>query len=80
MRTLLILAATPILATFAPERLVTQAPLPPRTNLAFEVLPLDQDGKGEGRIAELDYLGGWAIRSNDRRFGGISAMHVEAGR
>jgi hypothetical protein len=77
MRTLLILAAAPFLATFAPKSLVKQVALPPLTNLTFEVLPLNHGGAEKGSIGELDYLGGWAIRSNDRRFGGISAMHVE---
>jgi hypothetical protein len=74
MRTLLILLAAPFLATFAPKSLVKQAALPPLTNLTFEALPRDNSS-----IGQLDYLGGWAIRSNDRRFGGISAMHVEGG-
>lgn len=79
MRTLLILAAAPFLATFAPESLVRQVPLPQLTNLVFEPLLLGgRDGR-QGRIGQLDYLGGWAIRSNDRRFGGISAMHVGGG-
>ena len=77
MRTLLILAAAPFLATFAPKSLVKQVALPPLTNLTFEPLPLNHGTADKSSIGELDYLGGWAIRSNDRRFGGISAMHVE---
>jgi hypothetical protein len=79
MRTLLILAAAPLLATYAPHSLVTQVALPPMTKLVFEPLRLDERHPGKSSIGQLDYLGGWAIRSNDRRFGGISAMHVERG-
>lgn len=79
MRKLVILAAAPFLATFAPDTLVRPAPLPALTRLGFELLPLEKDAPGDRRIGQLDYLGGWAIRSNDRRFGGISAMHVENG-
>jgi hypothetical protein len=38
---------------------------------------LDKDDPTKRTIGALDYLGGWSIRSNDPRFGGISAMHVE---
>ena len=32
------------------------------------------------RLGRLDYLGGWALTSNDARLGGISALHVEGAR
>jgi hypothetical protein len=77
MRALLILAASPLLATFAPLSLSTTPALPTLTTLAFQPLPLDRKDPARRTIGKLDYLSGWAISSNDRRFGGISAMHVD---
>jgi hypothetical protein len=45
-----------------------------------EPIPLSRDESARRRIGRLDYLGGWSLRSDDPRFGGISAMHVEGGR
>jgi hypothetical protein len=77
MRILLILAAFPLLATFAPLSLFIEPVLPKLASLSFEALPLDKSDPTKRTIESLDYLGGWAIRSDDPRFGGISAMHVE---
>jgi hypothetical protein len=76
----LALAALPLLATFAPPGLFTEAELPGETVLSFEAVPLDRDAANRHSIGKLLYLGGWQIRSNDRRFGGISAIHVERGK
>lgn len=65
-----------LLATFAPPGLYRPAPLPPRTILTFEPVDLDA-GALEGKaVGSLLLLAGWSIRSNDPRFGGISAIHV----
>jgi hypothetical protein len=77
MRTLLILIAAPLLTTFAPLSLVTTPPLPPLASLTFKPLPLDGKDPARRTVGRLEYFGGWSIRSDDRRFGGISAMHVE---
>ena len=77
MRTILLLAAFPLLATFAPLALYSRPPVPAQTRLAFSPLPLDERDPARRNIGALRYLGGWAIRSNDRRFGGISALHVD---
>jgi hypothetical protein len=42
-------------------------------------VPLDERDPARRQVGRLLYLGGWSIRSNDPRFGGISAMHVEGG-
>jgi hypothetical protein len=44
--------------------------------LSFAKVPLDDRDPANRRVGRLHFLGGWAIRSNDGRFGGISAMHV----
>lgn len=79
MRALLALIAWPLLATFAPTNMFRPAPIPARTTSAFEPVPLDASDPSRRRIGDLLYLGGWAIRSNDPRFGGISSMHVRDG-
>jgi hypothetical protein len=51
--------------------------LPSETKLSFETVPLDRRNQARRSVGKLAYLGGWQIRSNDPRFGGISALHVE---
>ncbi len=79
MRALLALIAWPLLATFAPAAMFRPAPIPGKATIAFESVPLDASDPSRRRIGDLLYLGGWAIRSNDPRFGGISSMHVRDG-
>ncbi len=43
-------------------------------------VPLDADDPGRVRIGALRYLGGWQLASDERRFGGISALIAEHGR
>ncbi len=78
MRILLLLAASPLLATFAPASLFSKPEPPASTRLSFEAVRLDETNPARRAVGRLQYLGGWVVRSNDRRFGGISAMHVEA--
>lgn len=73
----LALATLPLLATFAPPDLFVQPEPPAKTALTFEAVPLDRDKPERRSVGKLLYLGGWQIRSNDPRFGGISAMHVD---
>lgn len=80
MRALAALAALFLLATFAPASLYREPELPERSLLSFQRLPLNEEDPAQRTAGRLVYLDGWAIRSNDRRFGGISAMHVENGR
>ncbi len=79
MRLLLALAALPLLTTFAPFALYEEPVVPPVASIRFQPVPLDESDPARRRLGPLLFLGGWAIGSNDRRFGGISAMHVEAG-
>lgn len=79
-RLILALLAAPVLATFAPVSLFSEPVPPARLHLNFKAVPLDKDDPGRRSAGKLLYLRGWWIRSNDGRFGGISAMHVERGR
>lgn len=77
MRILFALVALIFLGTFAPLSLQRIEPPPPVTLLRFEPVPLDEDERQRTRLGPLLYLGGWHVESNDYRFGGISALHVE---
>jgi hypothetical protein len=78
MRILLFaLVALVLLATFAPPRLHRRDPPPANPTLIFERVPLFERDRNRVKLGRLVYLGGWALESNDARFGGISAMHVE---
>ena len=79
MRLLLPLLAALFLTTFAPVSLF-RSPVPPATaTLSVTPVPLHQTDPARSAVGKLTYLAGWALRSNDGRFGGISAMHVEDG-
>jgi hypothetical protein len=79
MRMLLALLAAPFLTTFAPMSLF-RSPVPPAVaTLSVMPIPLHETDPARKTVGRLSYLGGWVLRSNDGRFGGISAMHVEAG-
>lgn len=79
MRIVLAPAALLFLATFAPYSLYSE-PVPPESaRLWAEPVPLDENRPARRRLGSLTYLEGWHLRSDDGRFGGISAMHVEAG-
>ena len=80
MRVVLPLLFLLLLATFAPLRLAPPEPPPARTELEFTPVPLSSGDPGLRTAGRLLYLGGWSIDSNDFRFGGISALHVDNGR
>ena len=77
MRILFLLAALFLLGTFAPPGLQRNPPPPPVSWVDFA--PVALRGTGTTRLGGLRFLGGWAVTSNDPRFGGISAMHVSGG-
>ena len=74
MRILPVLAA---LLALSPPALALLEP-PPR--LTATPVPLNPSDRGLTRIGALTYLGGWSLRSQDRRFGGISSMSFQDGR
>jgi hypothetical protein len=79
VRILFLLAAFVLLATFAPPSLQRRDPPPAVSWVRFTPVVLEEEAPAVKRIGRLVFLGGWALTSNDPRFGGISALHVEAG-
>jgi hypothetical protein len=77
MRKLLLLAAAvPMLATFAPASLYVSPPLASTPLLWAEPIALREDAPGSRRLGGLTMLEGWWLRSNHPWFGGVSAMSV----
>ena len=67
-----------VLGSHAPP--VTTPPPPPPAASVVRFRPLPPPHGDQARaLSRLRWLGGWSLESNDARFGGISAMHVEAG-
>ncbi len=79
MRLLLALAAMLLLATFAPPALFVGPDLPRHSRIVFQTVPLQEGEPARRQVGKLLFLGGWAMRSNDPRFGGISTMRVAGG-
>jgi hypothetical protein len=77
VRALVLLLALPLLATFAPLSLQRRDPPPAVSLVRFAPVPLEEAAPAATRLGALTFLGGWALTSNDPRFGGISALHVE---
>ena len=73
----LALLALPLGATFAPLSLHRPAPVPQQSRLWAEPVPLDERSPSRTTLGLLHFLGGWSLHSNDPRFGGISALHVD---
>lgn len=78
MRILFLLAALLLLGTFAPLSLQRRDPPPAVSLVHFVPVPLEEGAPEVRRLGRLTFLGGWALTSNDERFGGISALHVGA--
>ena len=47
--------------------------------MLVETVPLDRGDPQRRQVGALLYLGGYRLRSQDVRFGGLSAMHIEGG-
>jgi len=77
MRFPIAVSALLLLASFAPSPGPVSAMAAARLAIAFDALPLDPSNPARRRVGGLVYLGGWAMRGDDPRFGGISAMHVD---
>ena len=77
-RILFLIAAFVLLATVTPPGPAPPPAGPAEAPLIVEPVPLDRDDPRR-RVGHLVFLGGWALTSTDPRFGGISALHVEAG-
>jgi hypothetical protein len=79
MRIPLALLALFALGSFAPPELFGGPVQPLASALRWDAVPLDAERPERRRLGALTYLGSWSIRSDDPRFGGISAMHVADG-
>ena len=79
-RIVFLAAALLLLATMVPPAPLAPPPGPEIARLTIAPLPLDASDPGRRRVGALVFLGGWALASDNPRFGGISAMHVEGGR
>lgn len=77
VRYLLLLMALPLLATFALPSMQVERPPPAVTTVTFTPVPLNEQAPGQKRLGRLVFLQGWALTSNDPRFGGISGLHVD---
>jgi hypothetical protein len=74
--------ALPIIAFLTLATVIAPGPppLPPGPGLALmSVTPvaLDPANPAHRDVGNLHFLAGWVLASEDRRFGGISALHVE---
>lgn len=77
MRIVMALVAWFLLATFVPPGPPQGPPPPAIARLDFAPVTLDRRDPDRRRVGALTFLEGWALTSDDPRFGGISAMHVE---
>lgn len=77
MRVLAALLVLLLLGTFAPPALHRSRPPPADPVLTFDHVSLDSRNFERKRAGRLVWLGGWELESDDPRFGGISALHVE---
>ncbi|QAY77082.1 esterase-like activity of phytase family protein [Sphingosinicella sp. BN140058] len=68
-----------LLGTFAPVRITPPDPPPAVSLIHFQPVPVEAGRPDDLRVGKLLFLGGWNMESNDWRFGGISAMHVDGG-
>ena len=80
MRNLWVVPASVLLATFAPLGLFVPAQEPVRPSIILDAIPLDLDRPSRTRVGKLEWLGGWIMRGDDTRFGGLSALHVADGK
>ena len=74
-----VLAAGLLLATNIWPGPPPPPPVPETGTLRFTAVPLNPRDPGQRRVGGLVFLAGWAIASDNPRFGSISAMHVENG-
>jgi hypothetical protein len=77
-------AAFLILAFVALATNVAGPPEPPPAGpavavLSFAPVALDESAPSRRQVGALGYLGGWVLRSDSARFGGLSSLHVEQG-
>jgi len=75
----IVIAAGLLLATNAPPGLFRPAPAARTAVITATPIPLFEDDPERRRLGVLTYAAGWSLASDNMRFGGISAIHVENG-
>jgi len=78
-RAAFVLIAGLMLATHVGPGPPPPPPVPAEAALTLAPVALDPDDPRRRRVGGLLFLGGWVLRSDNRRFGAISAIHVENG-
>src|SRR5687768_16918481 len=78
-RILFLLAAFLLLATIVPPGPPRPPPGPAWAGLIATPIGLGEEAPRRRRVGQLLFLRGWALDSDEPRFGAISAMHVENG-
>jgi hypothetical protein len=78
MRIAFAIAALLLLATFAPPQM-SRPPADGMARLYLDAIPLNPRDESQRQVGRLVYQKGWQLSSDDFRFGGISALHVEGG-
>lgn len=79
-RGLFLLAAFVLLSTIVQPGPPLPARGPGIADMRVRPVLLDEDRPERRRVGSLIFLRGWALDSDDPRFGGVSAMHVESDR
>jgi hypothetical protein len=74
-----LLLAMALLATITRPDPPPPPPGPGNGVMLATPLPLDPTAPARADVGGLHFLGGWRLASRDGRFGGLSAMHIEAG-
>lgn len=67
------------LGSYVPPAPLVSPPAVEETNLRFIPVALIGERPEQRSLGPLTFIAGWQIEADNRRFGGISAMHVEAG-
>ncbi|MEJ7926326.1 esterase-like activity of phytase family protein [Sphingobium sp. AN641] len=79
MRRVLTILALAVALLPAPDKHKPLAVRPGTLLVAARPLPLRASGPALRRVGALTYLGGWELRSDNRAFGGLSALLVDSG-
>ncbi len=68
-----------LLGSYVPPAPVPVPPPVEWVGLRFRPVALDEERPERDRLGALRFLGGWEIASTNRRFGSLSALHVQGG-
>ncbi|MGZ8310663.1 MAG: esterase-like activity of phytase family protein [Allosphingosinicella sp.] len=80
LRAFFLLLALFLLVTIVPRPAPTPPDGPADATITATPVVLDERDPARRRVGSLVFLRGWDLNSTERRFGGISAIHVEGDR